>query len=188
MGFRPTWETTWRFVAALAFCTVAAWFAFLRGVRVPLLGWADLGFHELGHLLASPLPRTVMFLAGSFTQVAVPVGLAVYFWAVRDDLVATSVTLAWAAASAQDVSVYVADAPYQRLPLIGGQHDWAFLLGPAGFGGMDQAAGLARAVWLFGLAVLLIAVAAAVVGLVRARRGRVAAPDPAVRIRPVRYR
>ncbi len=33
-----------------------------------------------------------------------------------------------------DVSIYIADAPFQRLPLIGGSHDWAYLLGPAAFG------------------------------------------------------
>jgi hypothetical protein len=128
-----------------------------------------------------------MFLAGSLTQVAVPLGLAVYFGVSRDDLHATGITLAWAAASTQDVSVYVADAPFQRLPLIGGQHDWAFLLGPAGFGGMDQAAGLARTVWLVGLALLIAGVSACVTGAVRDGRAPAGTPSPE-RVRPIRFR
>jgi hypothetical protein len=35
--------------------------------------------------------------------------------------------LVWAGASAWDVSVYAADAVSQRLPLVGGLHDWAYI-------------------------------------------------------------
>ncbi len=151
-------------------------FPFVLGRRVPLLGWADLGFHELGHMLAIPFGTTVHFIAGSATQVLVPIGLAVYFWHKQRDRLATGLMLGWAASSFQDVSVYIADAPYQRLPLIGGTHDWSFLLGRWHL--IDQAAGIASMVWfvglllgLAGLAVLLHPSAAA--GLARCRTLRV---------------
>ncbi|MEX1288495.1 MAG: hypothetical protein AB1Z57_11205, partial [Acidimicrobiia bacterium] len=73
--------------------------------------------------------RTVHFISGSALQVAVPIGLTLAFlrWG---NLPAAAVTTAWTGANLWDVSVYVADAPYERLVLWGGgQHDWATLLG-----------------------------------------------------------
>jgi hypothetical protein len=96
-------------------------------VRVPLLAYVDLGFHELGHLLTYPLPDLLTAMAGSFLQVAVPFGLAVYFL-LRGDEAASALCLGWAATSAYDAARYIADAPYERLELIGGDHDWAFVL------------------------------------------------------------
>jgi len=97
-------------------------------------------------------------LAAAF-QVAVPVGLAAYFGLRRRDLLAASLCLAWAGASAADVSVYIADAPFERLPLIGGDHDWAYLLGPSALGNMNGAAGIAKAVQLVGAALILAGMA-----------------------------
>lgn len=108
---------------------VIGWFPFVAGTRVPLLGLFDFGIHELGHLLFIWAGRTVHFLAGSVVQVLVPAGLAVAFW-WWGNLPAVAVMTAWTGANLWDVSVYVADAPYQALPLWGGgQHDWATLLG-----------------------------------------------------------
>lgn len=124
-----------RDVAIAAACLVLGWLG-LRGQRVPLLGFADLGFHELGHLVGYvldaflPWPQVLTAAAGSALQVGVPVGLAAYFLGLRRDRAGGAVCLAWAATSAHDVARYVADAPYERLPLIGGHHDWAFILRP----------------------------------------------------------
>lgn len=109
-------------------CAAIAYFPFVRGTRVPLLGWFDLGMHELGHLLFAWAGETVHFLAGSLVQVIVPAALAGYFWWRRRDPVAVALVGSWTGASLGDVSVYIADAPFERLPLIGGDHDWAFLL------------------------------------------------------------
>ena len=141
-----SWSATWRYVAGLAVIGFLLWFPFVRGVRVPLVWAADLGFHELGHMLAIPLGTTVHFLAGSSTQVLVPLGLAGYFWLWQRDGMSTGVMMAWAASNAQDASVYIADGPYQNLPLIGGHHDWQYLL--TQWGALDNAAGLARTVWV----------------------------------------
>jgi len=64
--------------------------------------------------------------------------------------------LAWAGTSAWDASVYIADAPYERLQLIGGDHDWAFLLGPTEFNNYGIADDLAAFVEFTG-AIALIA-------------------------------
>jgi hypothetical protein len=144
---------------AVLWCLVAGAVAFVGHHRIPLLSLVDLGFHELGHLVAYPFGNDVFAAAmGSIAQVAVPVGLAVYFAWIRTDHVATSVCLTWAATAARDVSVYIKDAPYQQLELIGGEHDWAFLLA----GNLDRAEPLARRVSAFGLLLLFTAFALAV--------------------------
>jgi hypothetical protein len=130
-----------RLGGAMAACAVIGFFPFVRGTRVPLLGLFDFGIHELGHLLFVWAPRTVHFLAGSALQVLVPAGLAVAFW-WWGNLPAVAIMTAWTGANLWDVSVYVADAPYQRLELWGGgQHDWATLLGQ--WGAIDAAPGIA---------------------------------------------
>lgn len=146
----------------LAWCAVCAWFAFVRDSRVPLLGLVDLGFHELGHLVMYVLPIHDLLTAamGSIFQIAVPFGLAVYFAWVRRDMVAAAVCTAWTATNLRDVAVYVGDAPYERLELIGGEHDWAFVLGSEGLDRLDDAAMLASmlrgaGVVLLGIAVVL---------------------------------
>lgn len=136
-------------------CAVIGYFPYVQQRRVPLLGGVDLGFHELGHMLTYVFPDVVTALMGSVFQVAIPIGLSVYFGLRRRDLLAAGLCLAWAGASAADVAVYIADAPYQRLSLIGGSHDWAYLLGPAAFGNLDGAAGLAKAVEVVGAALIV---------------------------------
>ncbi|MGH8978344.1 MAG: hypothetical protein ACRDV7_09750, partial [Acidimicrobiia bacterium] len=106
----------------------------MRSTRVPLLSLADLGFHELGHLVMYVVPINQILTAamGSIMQISVPLGLAAYFGWYRRDAIALVACLAWASTNFQDVSVYMADAPYERLQLIGGEHDWAFVLGSDG--------------------------------------------------------
>ncbi len=147
MTSRPLWHHLAGGGVAVAMLIIA----FGAGRRVPLLGYADLGFHELGHLVTALLGTTISFLMGSGTQVLVPLGLAAYFWLKRRDLLATGLMLVWGATSLQDASVYIADAPYQRLPLIGGHHDWAYLLGH--WGVVHRAEDIAGFVWFVGLAV-----------------------------------
>jgi hypothetical protein len=157
MATRGSWRSTWRWVVGAVMCLVLGWFAFVREVRVPLLGLVDLGFHELGHLLTYWLPDVVTAMMGSAFQIAVPLGIAGYFlWRGRDTA-AGAMCLAWAGSSAQDVSVYVADAPYQRLQLIGGEHDWAFVLGH--YHALNHAAAIAEWVKGFGLLCLVAGLA-----------------------------
>ncbi len=142
------------------------------GRRVPLLEHIDLGFHELGHLVfyVFPISEFVTAAAGSAFEIGVPVGLGVYFSFVRHERLAASVCWAWAATSARSVAIYIADAPYERLPLIGGEHDWAYLLGPSQLDNLDAAAGLATATKGLGL-ILALAAAGFALDVLVARRG-----------------
>lgn len=123
--------------------------AFRLGERVVFLGMFDLGIHELGHLIFSPFGEVVSFVMGSGLQVLVPFGLAGYFWLWQRDHVATGWLMAWGATSMQDASVYIADAPYRALPLIGGTHDWWWLL--RRWDRLDLADEISNVVWTLGL-------------------------------------
>jgi len=152
-------------------CALAAlaWFLF-DPQPVPILSSAALGFHELGHLLAWLLPPVGQALAGSIVQLGVPLALAAYFAIRHEGLHASGAMLAWAGLVARDVGSYVADAPFQRLPLAFGEHDWAFILGPQGWGRMDLAASMGASLWWFGLLCILVGGSLAVIELVRTVR------------------
>lgn len=138
--------------------------AFLRGVRVPLLGWIDLAIHEFGHLAFLWAPEDLMLLMGNGTQALVPLLLAGVFLFRERDLLGGGVCIGWAATSLQDASVYIADAPWRMLPLLGPEssHDWWQLLGKHGL--LKQADAIAHAVWLTGLALFVVAAVAVLVG------------------------
>jgi hypothetical protein len=174
---RATWRNTWRWLAGLAGCGALGWWVFVRGTYVPFLSLVDLGFHELGHLLTYWLPSVVTAMMGSINQVLVPLGLAGYFLWIRRDRLGGALCLAWAGTSAQAASVYIADAPYQRLPLIGGEHDWAYVLGPEHFDMLNRAGLIASCVKGFGLVLWLAGTALCVAGLL----GFVSDPVPTLR-------
>ncbi len=169
MPDESAWDRWGRYAAAAVLAGVVAWFAFVAHREVPVLDWFDLAVHEVGHMVMFFAPRMMMFLGGSVAQVAVPLALAWYFGLVRRDLAGGGFCLAWAGASAWDVSVYIADAPVQALPLIGGEHDWAYLLGQRGFDAMhlaDEVAGFVEFTGtLVAIAGIGIALSAAVSGL-----------------------
>jgi hypothetical protein len=166
----------WRYVVAVGACLVLAWFPYVRHTRVPLLGLVDLGFHELGHLVTSWLPAIVTAAMGSGTQLLVPIGLAAYFLLARGDLTGGGLCLAWAATSAYDVSVYVADAPYERLELIGGEHDWAFVLGE--LDAIESAGTIAAGIKVLGVLLLLGGLACCLVGWLGSRTSGPAPASP----------
>lgn len=180
MDARPH-RGTWRHAAGIAACASLGWVALILGRPVPVLALVNLGFHEVGHLVTYPLPDLATAVMGSVVQVSVPMGIAAYFWWRREDLLGTGLCLAWAGAAAQEVGVYVADAPFQRLQLIGGEHDWAFVLGR--LDALEASEELAGAILALAWILVLAAVASCVVGMVRSRR-----PPPPASIRPVASR
>ncbi len=129
MPNRTPWQRWGRTTLLASIALASTGFAFVAHSPVPLFDWFDLGVHEAGHLVAAPFGDIVMFVGGSFAQIAFPLTMAWYFGIRRRDRAAGGFCLAWAGASAWDVSVYAGDAVTQTLPLVGGgQHDWAYIL------------------------------------------------------------
>ena len=131
-----------RWLAGLAAIAAMYWIGFEQDDRIPVLTYVNLGIHEAGHMFTYSASELFTTLMGSIAQVAVPVLVGAYFF-FRGDWVAAGVCLAWGATSALEVALYVADAPTQELDLIGGKHDWAFILGPEGYDAMEKSASIA---------------------------------------------
>ncbi len=163
-------ETRWSVsLATAAGVLVLGWFGFVRGQRVPILGMVDLGVHELGHLLFSWAPELIMVLMGNGTQSLLPLAIAVSFVVFRRDWAAAGLCLAWCGTTLQDASVYIADAPYQRLTLLkeNSIHDWAYVLGAEQFYALDKAALIATCVKAAGLVLLVVGFGMCVVPALR---------------------
>ena len=93
------------------------------------------------------------FAGGTLFQLFVPLVFVGYFVRMKDGH-AASVALWWVAQNCWNISVYVGDARAQALPLVGGgEHDWAFLLGRAGWLAKDQ--DLARTIHFLGVVLLV---------------------------------
>ena len=90
-----------------------------------LLDSVDLAIHETGHLVFGPFGEVIGFAGGTLFQLIVPMAFVVYFFR-RGDRHAATVPLWWVAQNCWNISVYVADARTQELPLVGGgEHDCA---------------------------------------------------------------
>jgi hypothetical protein len=169
----PTlWRTTVQWILAALIAIALAWLTYSREGWIPFLSGADLGIHEFGHLLTMWAPALLCSLAGSFLQVAAPLGLAAYFW-WRRDWFAVIVLFAWAAESLNNVSVYVGDAQRMVLSLFGDDgsgagHDWHNIFRDLGW--LEATDQLANVVRTASIILFVVALGLAALGFVRARR------------------
>jgi hypothetical protein len=128
-----------------------------------LMDSVDLPIHETGHLVFAPFGEFLQFLGGTLFQLIMPAAFVVYF-ARRRDLHAASVALWWVAQNFWNISVYVADARTENLPLVGGgEHDWAYLLGRLGWLKFDHV--IARDAWFLGVLAYVIAIGGGLLAL-----------------------
>jgi hypothetical protein len=128
---------TGAFAGAFAFILGLYWFWVV--VLVPhtaseppwvFLDYANLIFHEAGHVLFMFFGDFLHVLGGSLTQLLIP-GIVLWNFVRQGDSIAAGFTLFWLGQSASNVSYYIADARAQALPLLGGDpsgHDWTWLL------------------------------------------------------------
>ena len=120
-----------------------------------LLDSVDLAIHETGHIVFSPFGEIITALGGTLFQLIIPATFVGYFWR-RGDRYAAGFALWWVAQNLWNISVYIADARVQILPLVGGgEHDWTYLLGEAGW--LANELDIARAVHAAGVVIYLIA-------------------------------
>lgn len=102
-----------------------------------LFGGITLAFHELGHVLWSPLGEWFAVAGGSLTQLLVPIAAGLVLRRQGDALGAI-MPLFWLASSLGNLAAYIADARTLDLPLVSigdGEeiiHDWNYLLAHAG--------------------------------------------------------
>lgn len=94
--------------------------------------WLNLGVHELGHVVFGIGGEWIGVAGGSLAQLLAPAFGAWQFLRQRDYFGA-AFALGWLGESLANLSVYIADARKQELPLanlFGGDpiHDWGYLL------------------------------------------------------------
>jgi hypothetical protein len=174
----PATDRRWPWIASAAAVVLIGVLSATSGARVPFLWFVDFGIHEFGHLLTGWAPWRITASAGSFAQVAFPLGLAAYFGLYRHEMWAAAPLLAWAGASLRNVAVYIADAPYQLLELWGGEgslHDWAQLLQGRPLAHAGAIAWLADAVGWLAIATAFVLAIAPLVTQHRAAEERAAA-------------
>jgi hypothetical protein len=168
-----TWRLTFQWVVAGLFTCLLAFLTYSRNGWTPWLSNVDLGVHELGHMLSFWAPTLMVQGAGSFLQVAVPLGFGSYFLWLRKDRFAVILMLAWAAESLNNVAVYIYDATRMELSLLGDDgsgagHDWHNILSRLGL--LDHTDGIAYFVRIVSGLMFAAALGLAVWWWVRARR------------------
>jgi hypothetical protein len=102
----------------------------------------NLVFHEAGHVLFAVFGnQTLTILGGSLNQLLIPLIVLITFFYKRDTAGAVF-ALFWFFGNFLDVGIYMADARFLKLPLIGGlgmeAHDWRNLFNRFDLWSVDQ--------------------------------------------------
>ena len=141
--FLDALEEDWAPIARPVFVGWMVFYVLLLGNALlggHLFQWFDLVFipiHEGGHLLFRFFGEWIMVAGGTFLQLFVPFALAVYF-AFRRQVLGTTFCAFFFFEQFLPISVYMADARAQALPLltVGDSddviHDWFYLFSHAG--------------------------------------------------------
>jgi hypothetical protein len=86
-----------------------------------------LPIHETGHIVFMAFGELLYAAGGSIFQVLFPAIFVGYFLR-RGERFAATIPLWFVGVSAIDLVPYIKDAPFGELALIGGEHDWSFVL------------------------------------------------------------
>jgi hypothetical protein len=121
--------------------------SFLHNIILPI--------HETGHMVFMAFGEYLHAAGGSIFQILFPAIFVGYFLWKKQKYAAT-IPLWFAGVSAIDVVAYIKDAPYGEMELIGGEHDWSYLLGETRW--MHAADRIGDAVLHFGGLCIVVAV------------------------------
>ena len=106
-----------------------------------LLDNANLAFHEAGHPLFGLLSDRLTVYGGTLGQLMFPLAAVFSFYHQRAAL-SFAFCVLWLGENLFNISVYMADARVQLLPLVGnGEHDWTEIF--SRWGVLDWDAGIA---------------------------------------------
>lgn len=112
-----------------------AWSQVTGGRLAGILSYADLVFHEAGHVVFGLFGwRFLTILGGTLGQLAFPVAAAIRFGLTRQTAPYAAMVV-WLGVNLVDVGTYAADGNARLLPLITmdpDTHDWWHLLGMLG--------------------------------------------------------
>jgi len=126
----------------------------------------DLFIHEGGHFFFGFFGRFIYIMGGSLMQIVLP-SLAIYVF-LKSSFRSLIGTLYWLGHNMINVSLYIGDAPYRRLPLITGDknsHDWYQIFNM--IGSMDSAETISGIVFAIGVIACCGAIGTGIYFLVR---------------------
>jgi len=93
-----------------------------------LLHSINLIFHEAGHTIFSIFGEFVGFLGGALGQLLIPL-IVLFAFLRQGQIFSALLMLWWFGENFIDIAPYIGDAQIQIMPLIGGQHDFAYIIG-----------------------------------------------------------
>jgi len=139
-----------------------------------LLDNVNLAVHEAGHVVFTPLGRTMHMVGGTLLQLLAPLAFVAHFlWKGRR--FDAAVCGVWFAESLMYTAAYCGDAYLMQLPLVGGEiHDWNWMLSRLDL--VRSAPAIAGGLHALACVVLVGALAAAARVTFAERPGR--QPDP----------
>lgn len=106
------------------------YFVLIRG-QYTLLDLIDLFIHEAGHFFFSIFGDFIQALGGTLMQIILPLVSAFVFY-IKGRKLLTQIFLFWLGHNFINISVYIADANKMKLKIIGGSHDWNYILNKVG--------------------------------------------------------
>lgn len=156
----PPKEWTPKRIGRLAFTLLLAWWGWVRYHDWPnandsIFHAIILPIHETGHIVFMAFGQYLYAAGGSLFQLIFPGIFAGYFLWKKQRYSAT-VPLWFVGVSAVDLVGYIKDAPLGQMELIGGEHDWSYLLGETRW--MHAAGKIGDAVLHFGGLCMVVAV------------------------------
>lgn len=120
-----SWSKLWQYILLLPIIWMTI--NIIKGQSIFWLHNVDLFFHEAGHTFFYFVGEEASFFGGTLAQILAPLIFMLYFVFSRK-YYSASIIFWWLGESLSDVGKYIADARDQKIPLIGGQHDWTYLL------------------------------------------------------------
>ncbi len=115
----------------------------------------NLIIHEAGHSVFIFFGDFINILSGSLFQILFPFVFVLYFYK-KQEYFSASLLLFWVGQNIINVSVYASDAQTMQLPLLGGEHDWNYLLQTTGLLGYTNMIG--SSMYAIGVIVIVLAI------------------------------
>lgn len=121
------------------------------------IDYANLPFHEAGHIFFSPFGSTLHILGGTLGELLVPALLGAYFLFKDHRPPGAAFCLWWLGENFTYIARYMADARDLELPLVGGgDHDWNELFYRFGLLSEPSVARVSSMTQTFGVAVMIL--------------------------------
>lgn len=113
----------WILVVLLIYMTILL----VSGTEFIFMDYVNFLFHEAGHVVFLVFGTTIGFLGGTILQLLIPIICGLVLIKQQEDWFGGGLCGWWFGENMVNIGLYMKDAPYRVMPLIGGEHDWVYL-------------------------------------------------------------